>query len=83
MTRLLSIVMNRKQMELSTEFVYPPIPCRNSDWSAIDSNTFDADYDCESGSFVTRCPIGRGATESEAIEDLLDQMEEHADVDTI
>jgi hypothetical protein len=62
-------------MKIKTHFDYPPIPTRNFDWSAIDEDTFDADYDYESGRFVTTCPIGRGATEAEAIKDLMDQIE--------
>lgn len=56
-----------------TNFEYPPIPIRSFDWSAVD----DATYDGEG------CPIGRGATEQEAIDDLLEQicMERGADVD--
>lgn len=63
-------------MTIKTSFDYPPIPVRNFDWSAIDSDTFDADYDYESGQYVTKCPIGHGATEAEAIQDLLDQIED-------
>lgn len=59
---------------MSTTFVYPPIPIRSFDWSAIDSNTFDADWDGER--YVTTCPQGAGATEQEAIDDLFTQMEE-------
>lgn len=50
--------------KIVTEFVYPPIPDRRFDWSAIDDNTYDGEG----------CPIGRGATEQEAIDDLLDKI---------
>lgn len=53
-------------MNIKTSFDYPPIPIRQFDWSAIDDN-----YDLGS-------PIGHGATEQEAIQDLLDQIEERA-----
>src|SRR5438445_754591 len=43
----------------------PPIPWRHFDYSAIDDNSFDADWDGER--YVTKCPIGHGATETEAI----------------
>jgi len=76
MTRLFSIVSTRATVELSTEFVCPPIPFRGFDWSAIDSNTYDADFDYESGCFTSKSPQGTGATEFEAINDLLDQIEE-------
>ncbi len=52
-------------MKIKTHFVYPPIPCRNFDWSAVDDDTYDMG-----------APIGHGATEQEAIEDLLDQLED-------
>jgi len=53
-------------MRIKTECHWPPIPDRNHDWSAIDDNTYDGP-----GS-----PMGWGATEQEAIEDLLRQLEE-------
>jgi hypothetical protein len=40
MTRLLSVVSTQQEIELSTEFVFPPIPSRSMDWSAIDANTY-------------------------------------------
>src|SRR5262249_26693458 len=49
---------------------YPPIPDRRWDWCAVDDDTYDADYDSERG-FYSNCPIGYGATEQEAIDDLL------------
>ena len=42
-----------------------PIPMRDADWSAIDSDTYDGAPDSR-----TRHQIGYGATESEAINDL-------------
>jgi hypothetical protein len=50
---------------------YPPIPIRQFDWSAIDDDTYDGAED-------SNCPIGRGATEQEAIDDLLEQIAEDA-----
>jgi hypothetical protein len=44
----------------------PPIPTRRLDWSAVTD-------DYEPGD-----PMGNGATELEAINDLLDQLEEDA-----
>jgi hypothetical protein len=49
--------------KIVTEFVYPPIPDRRFDWSAIDDNPYD-------GADDSSCPIGHGATEQEAIDDL-------------
>ena len=50
-----------------TSFDYPPIPVRRFDWSAIDDDTYDGAED-------SCCPVGHGATEQEAIDDLLDQL---------
>lgn len=58
-------------MKIKTNFDYPPIPTRKFDWSAIDEDTYDGVED-------SHCPVGRGATEIDAIRDLLDQMEELA-----
>lgn len=44
---------------IHTEFEYPPIPDRRMDWSAVTDNYEPGD------------PIGRGATEDEAIADLM------------
>jgi hypothetical protein len=54
--------------KIITSFDYPPIPVRTCDWSAI----FD-DYD---GAEDSNCPIGHGATEKEAIRDLIEQVED-------
>lgn len=53
-------------MNIRATFIYPPIPLRQFDWSAIDDDTYDGEG----------CPIGYGATEDEAIADLLLQIEE-------
>ena len=53
-------------MKLRTEYVYPPIPIRSFDWSAIDDDTYDGP-----GS-----PVGHGPTEQAAIDDLMEQLEE-------
>lgn len=54
-----------------TEHVYPPIPDRSMDWSAVfeDYDGGNVDYDTPS-----RDPIGRGPTELAAIADLLQQQ---------
>ena len=54
--------------KIVTNFAQPPIPTRNCDWSAV----FD-DYD---GAEDSNCPVGRGATEKEAIADLIEKVEE-------
>lgn len=50
--------------KIVTEFVYPPIPIRTSDWSAALDGYEPGDC------------LGYGATEREAIEDLREQLEE-------
>ena len=50
--------------KIITSNVYPPIPCRDFDWSAITDN------------YEPGCPIGHGATEQEAVIDLSRQMDE-------
>ena len=45
--RLVSLIATREVLHLSTCFDYPPIPIRSLDWSAIDSNTYDASYEGE------------------------------------
>ena len=52
-------------MNIRTKFVYPPIPDRRFDWSAVDDDTYDGP-----GS-----PIGTGPTEEAAIADLMEQIE--------
>lgn len=56
-------------MKIKTSHDYPPIPIRAFDWSAIDDDTYDGEG----------CPVGHGATEAEAIADLLEQIEDRAD----
>lgn len=52
--------------KIRTTYVYPPIPIRDFDWSAIDDDTYDGP-----GS-----PIGTGRTEQDAIADLMGQIED-------
>lgn len=52
--------MGRK---IITTYVYPPIPIRSMDWQAH----FDGDEPNDNGAML----VGRGATEQEAIDDLL------------
>lgn len=53
-------------MKIRTSYVYPPIPIRDFDWSAVDDDTYDGEG----------CPIGFGRTEEDAIADLLAQIED-------
>lgn len=73
MKRNLGIITTRKIIELQVSCVFPPIPTRKFDYCAIDGNMFDADWD--GNRYITSSPQGAGATEIEAINDLLDQME--------
>ncbi len=50
-------------IKIRTEHVYPPIPVRQWDWSAVDDNTYEPG-----------CPIGWGRTEQAAIDDLIEQL---------
>lgn len=73
-----SILATRQEVLLSTCFEYPPIPIRSMDWSCIDDNTYDCNYEGEdeNGSRWKSSPVGRGASEQEAIQDLLEQLSE-------
>jgi len=64
-------------MTIKTNFDYPPIPVRNLDWSAWDDDTYDCSYEGEdeTGHHWSSSPVGHGATEQEAIDDLLSQLE--------
>jgi len=64
-----------KRTLVHTTFEYPPIPRRDMDWSAITD-----DYD---GAEDAHSPIGRGATEEEAIADLKRSIEESEDYEEV
>ena len=49
---------------IRTEHVFPPIPDRRFDWSAVFDN------------YEPDCPMGIGQTEADAIEDLLALVED-------
>lgn len=53
---------------IRTEFEYPPIAVRHFDWSAV-LHGYDAGD-----------PIGRGATEGDAIADLMDALADRESV---
>lgn len=50
-------------MKIVTTYNHPPIPTREFDWYAVDDDTYDGTG-----------PVGSGATEQEAIDDLLEQI---------
>lgn len=60
-------------IKVHTSHVCPPIPVRTMDWSAV---TTDYDADCDQYGFHSSHPIGWGGTEQEAIDDLLEQINE-------
>lgn len=49
---------------IRTDFIYPPIPIRSCDWQVI----YDGDEPSDNGCMA----VGRGATETEAICDLIE-----------
>ena len=55
-------------MRIETTHVFPPIPVRQFDWSAVDADTYDPDPEAHS-------PVGWGATEADAITDLKTLLE--------
>jgi hypothetical protein len=61
-------------VKIHTSFDYQPIPIRNMDWSAV---TDDYDCDCDQDGFFSTSPHGHGATEQEAIADLIEQLREN------
>lgn len=52
-------------MKIVTEYWAKPIPRRDWDWAAYDDDTYDG----------PGCPVGTGATEAEAIADLMEKLE--------
>lgn len=55
-------------MNIKTHYDPKPIPDFRFDWCAVDDDTYDGEG----------CPIGYGATEQDAISDLLLQIEERS-----
>ncbi len=56
-------------MKISVSFTSGP---RNEAYCAVDSDTYDADFD--GSRFFSSHPMGLGASPAEAIQDLLDQI---------
>jgi len=52
-------------LKIKTDYWMKPIPTNKFDWSAVDDNSYDGP-----GS-----PVGHGATEQEAIADLMEQLD--------
>ena len=62
-------------MEIITTCICPPIPIRNFDWQAYVEGTIDVCSDPEC-SCRNKAVVGHGATEQEAIDDLMEQIRE-------
>ena len=58
-------------MKIQTTYDPKPIPLRQFDWYAIDSSTYDGAPDS-----TTRHQIGFGRTEAEAVQNLLEILNE-------
>jgi hypothetical protein len=61
-------------MRLKTSHVFPPIPCRLTDWCAYDEDTYDAEL--IDGEWISKHPVGYGATEADAIKDFYTLLDE-------
>jgi hypothetical protein len=59
-------------MKIVTHFAHPPIPDRRFDWAAYDDDTYDVDFDQDG--YFSHSPVGYGATEAEAVADLMSQL---------
>jgi hypothetical protein len=62
-------------MKITTSHDRPPIPTRDADWSAVDSDTYDGAEDSHPSCQI----IGRGPTERDAINDLVEKLIEDAE----
>lgn len=62
-------------VELNEGLRYGRLPA-NETYVAIDRSTYDAD--CDQDGFFSTSPVGYGATEQEAIADLMEQLEDAA-----
>jgi hypothetical protein len=73
-------MIERNGYKIETSCECPPIPVRSMDWCAsIKDGDYDYDWDGEGWISVGTDPVGYGATEEEAIQDLLEQLEERDD----
>lgn len=72
-----TMLETRKTINVSLSYPCPPIPCRNYDVCAIEDGCFDASFEGsdENGDHWSGSPQGAGATETEAILDLIEQLE--------
>lgn len=68
-------------IKVRTHHEYPPIPVRDMDWSAV-TDDYDISGTDQDGPY-SNDPVGYGATEQEAIADLLEQLEDEATLETV
>jgi hypothetical protein len=61
------------KISLNEGLRYGRLPASET-YIAIDADTYDCD--CDQDGFFSLSPVGRGATEAEAIQDLIDQLED-------
>ena len=66
------------RMNIQTRYNPPPVPTRKYDWEAFVPETLDLCCGNPACSCRKRLKIGFGATEGEAMADLLDQLEMEA-----
>lgn len=59
-------------IKVRTTNVFPPVPSRQYDWSAV---TDDYEAECDSEGWWSKHPVGFGPTEQAAIADLLEEIE--------
>lgn len=62
-----SVIETREEISMVITATY------GNTYQVYDDNTFDCDYDYESGSYRTSCPVGEAKTIADAIEDFFDQ----------
>jgi len=66
----MSKIINRSGIRILVTHEYPPIPCRNTDYSAVDYDRYDGAPDAGPQR------VGWGSTEEEAIAELLAETED-------
>ena len=81
MVHLCALQADYSRVKIKTDCVCPPIPLRHYDWNAIDDNTYDVDFIGGEDDAWKGGMIGHGATESEAVVDLIEQIAARDDVD--
>jgi hypothetical protein len=68
---MISKIYQRNGIRIRVSCICPPIPVRHYDWCAVDDDHYDGAHDSK-----TKAEVGYGATEEEAIKELLAIREE-------